>query len=148
MDAELLKHLKELKEGQQETHSRLGKLEQDISDLKKGQDTILEIIEDQDSRQDDTEKTLLRGIQAIRADQNKLASDFESIISEQQRQREEEDAGTHLLSEHGLQLIEHEKRLKQLENVGVWIRYLSIEYSWKSASVRLFVVKIYTHFIV
>ena len=80
----------------------------------------MEIVEGQDSRQDDTEKTLLRANQAVRAEQNKLATGFESIISEQQRRREEEAVGTHLLAEHGLQLIDHGKRIKQLENVGAY----------------------------
>jgi hypothetical protein len=118
MDAELLKHLEEIKAGQREASKRLGKMEQEISDLKKGQDTILEIIEDQDSRQDAMENRLLQAIEAAQADRNKRESEYESIVSEQQRQREEEEAGTHLLSEHGLQLIDHEKRIKQLENVG------------------------------
>ena len=119
MDEQILKHLQELKEGQKEAHKRLSKLEKEITDLKKGQDTALEILEDQDSRQDSMEQTLLQAIQAMRTGQDKIAINVESIVSEQQRYREEELAGTHLLSEHGLQLVEHEKRIKQLETAGV-----------------------------
>jgi uncharacterized phage infection (PIP) family protein YhgE len=90
---------------------RLRSLEKGQKELKKGQDTMMSIIDDIAEKQDrfeEKQNTFAEG-------QREIKTDIEKIAEEQERQRQEDVAGTYLLGEHSKDMSKLDRRVTKLE---------------------------------